>query len=96
MSDLVARNDIASGKRRLEDLIQSPVTLFAYPNGKAGRDYGPRHVEIVKSSGFEAAVATDPGAARADSDPFQLPRFTPWERDRLRFLLRIGQSRLGA
>ena len=94
MSDLAARNDIASGKRRLEDLLQAPVGLFAYPNGKAGQDYGPRHVEIVKSSGFEAAVATDAGAAHSGADLFQLPRFTPWERDRLRFLLRIGQSRL--
>ena len=95
MSERAARNDIANGKRELEQLLQAPVTLFAYPNGKAGRDYGPAHVEIVKSLGFAAAVATDWGVARAGAglDLFQLPRFTPWDRGRLAFLWRLRQNR---
>lgn len=95
MSDRAARNDIANGKRELEQLLQAPVTLFAYPNGKAGRDYGPAHVEIVKSLGFAAALATDWGVARpcAGLDLFQLPRFTPWDRGRLAFLWRLRQNR---
>lgn len=95
MSDRAARNDIANGKRELEQLLQAPVTLFAYPNGKAGRDYGPAHVEIVKSLGFTAALATDWGVARpgAGLDLFQLPRFTPWDRGRLAFLWRLRQNR---
>jgi peptidoglycan/xylan/chitin deacetylase (PgdA/CDA1 family) len=95
MSDRAARNDIANGKRQLEQLLQAPVTLFAYPNGKAGRDYGPAHVEIVKSLGFTAALATDWGVARpgAGLDLFQLPRFTPWDKGRLAFLWRLRQNR---
>ena len=95
MSDRAARNDIANGKRELEQLLQARVTLFAYPNGKAGRDYGPAHVEIVKSLGFTAALATDWGVARpgAGLDLFQLPRFTPWDRGRLAFLWRLRQNR---
>jgi peptidoglycan/xylan/chitin deacetylase (PgdA/CDA1 family) len=95
MSDRAARNDIANGKRELEQLLQAPVPLFAYPNGKAGRDYGPAHVEIVKSLGFTAALATDWGVARpgAGLDLFQLPRFTPWDRGRLAFLWRLRQNR---
>ncbi|MDC8756851.1 polysaccharide deacetylase family protein [Janthinobacterium fluminis] len=89
-----ARSDIADGKRRLEALIQAPLTLFAYPNGKAGRDYDGRHVAIVRALGFEAAVATDSGVARPGCDLFQLPRFTPWERNRLRFMLRMAQNML--
>jgi len=95
LSDRAARNDIANGKRELEQLLQAPVTLFAYPNGKAGRDYGPAHVEIVKSLGFTAALATDWGVARpgAGLDLFQLPRFTPWDKGRLAFLWRLRQNR---
>lgn len=95
LSDRAARNDIANGKRALEQLIQAPVTLFAYPNGKAGRDYGPAHVEIVKSLGFIGAVATDWGVARPGPglNLFQLPRFTPWDRGRLAFLWRLHQNR---
>lgn len=92
MSDSAARADIASGKRQLENLTGAPLRLFAYPNGKAGQDYGARHVEIVKGLGFEAAVATDWGAARPGADLFQLPRFTPWDRGTLRFLLRMGRN----
>lgn len=95
LSDRAARNDIANGKRELEQLLQAPVSLFAYPNGKAGRDYGPAHVAIVKSLGFTAALATDWGVARPGTglDLFQLPRFTPWDKGRLAFLWRLRQNR---
>ncbi|MET3133196.1 peptidoglycan/xylan/chitin deacetylase (PgdA/CDA1 family) [Oxalobacteraceae bacterium GrIS 1.11] len=92
LSDQVARAEIAHGKLTLENMIDAPLTLFAYPNGRAGQDYGPRHVEIVKALGFHAAVATDPGVARAGADLYQLPRFTPWDRSGIRFLLRMGQN----
>ena len=90
-----ARLDIANGKHQLEALIQAPVTVFAYPNGKAGRDYGAPHVAMVRSLGFQAAVATDWGVARpgAGLDLLQLPRFTPWDRGRLAFLWRLRQNR---
>ena len=95
LPDHAARRDIANGKHQLEDLIQAPVTLFAYPNGKAGRDYGTPHVAMVHSLGFKAAVATDWGVARpgAGLDLLQLPRFTPWDRGRLAFLWRLRQNR---
>ena len=90
-----ARLDIANGKHQLESLIQAPVTVFAYPNGKAGRDYGASHVAMVRGLGFKAAVATDWGVARpgAGLDVLQLPRFTPWDRGRLAFLWRLRQNR---
>ena len=95
LPDHAARLDIANGKHRLEELIQAPVTVFAYPNGKAGRDYGASHVAMVHSLGFKAAVATDWGVARpgAGLDLLQLPRFTPWDRGRLAFLWRLRQNR---
>lgn len=76
LQDEEARAEIVGGKRRLEEITGAPVTLFAYPNGKLGRDYGPQHVQLVKEAGFAAAVSTTPGVANRSSDLFQLPRFT--------------------
>ena len=47
---------------------------------------------MVKDIGFEAAVSTSWGAARPGGDLFQLPRFTPWDRGHLRFMLRLMQN----
>jgi len=58
-----ARAEIVGGKRQLEEIIGAPVTLFAYPSGKPGRDYGPRDVRLVKEAGFVAAVSTIGGVA---------------------------------
>ena len=94
LSDPAARVEIAHSRDRLEQIIQSAVPLFAYPNGKPGHDYGPQHVAMVRQLGFQAAVSTAWGAAGNAADRFQLPRFTPWDRSRLRFLLRMGQNML--
>lgn len=91
--DAEALADIAQGKAELEAITQRPVTLFAYPNGKPGADYLQRHVDMLSGCGFEAAFSTVAGTAYEGSDMLQLPRFTPWERDRPRFLLRLLAQR---
>lgn len=80
-----AEQEIAGSREFLQALLSEPVSLFAYPNGKPENDYRREHVEIVRRLGFKAAVSTAWGVARGDSDVFQLPRFTPWERPRWRF-----------
>jgi peptidoglycan/xylan/chitin deacetylase (PgdA/CDA1 family) len=89
-----ARAEIAHGKETLESVIRAPIHVFAYPNGKPGQDYLPDHVAMVKNLGFEAAVSTAWGAAKGGSDLYQLPRFTPWDRGRVRFTLRMAQNML--
>jgi peptidoglycan/xylan/chitin deacetylase (PgdA/CDA1 family) len=84
-----AEREIQDGKRRLEAITGKPIALFAYPNGKPVRDYGSEHVGMVKKLGFQAAVSTAWGAAHPASDPFQLPRFTPWDKMPARFALRL-------
>lgn len=84
-----ARAEIVGGKHRLEEITGAPVTLFAYPNGKPGQDYGPREVELVKKAGFSAAVSTRSGVAGRGSDVFQLPRFGPWDRNPRRLGARL-------
>jgi peptidoglycan/xylan/chitin deacetylase (PgdA/CDA1 family) len=93
LDDEEARAEIVGGRRRLEEIIEAPVTLFAYPNGKPGRDYGPRDVALVRKAGFAAAVSTAGGAAGRRSDLFQLPRFSPWEPNPRRLGLRLLLSR---
>jgi peptidoglycan/xylan/chitin deacetylase (PgdA/CDA1 family) len=90
--DVVARKEIADGREDLEGLTGGRVTLFAYPNGRPVRDYTAAHVQLVRELGFDAAVSTAWGIARRDSDLYQLPRFTPWDRDPLRFVVRFVQN----
>jgi peptidoglycan/xylan/chitin deacetylase (PgdA/CDA1 family) len=89
LTDEQAREEIGDSKRFLEQLLGERITVFAYPNGKPGEDYSPQSVEVVRSLGFDAAVSTQWGSSRMDDDPLQIKRFTPWDRTRLRFALRI-------
>lgn len=87
-----ARAEIAQGKAVLQDIVGEEVRVFAYPNGKPGRDYGPEHVAMVKELGFRAAVSTAWGAARTGRDLYQIPRFTPWDRRCWQYGLRLAQN----
>lgn len=89
LDESAARREIAESRARLEALLDERIGLFAYPNGKAGADYTARHAAIVKSLGFDAAVATNWGMCSQGSDFYQLPRFTPWDKTRSRFGLRM-------
>lgn len=92
--NVMAHAEIANGKEVLESIIRSPVRTFAYPNGKPGQDYLSDHVRMVRDLGFEAAVTTSQGAARNSSDLYQLPRFSPWDREKVRFTLRMARNML--
>ncbi len=84
-----AREEIANSKCHLEQLLGERISLFAYPNGKPGIDYQPEHAALAKELGFEAAVSTAWGTATISSDVHQIPRFTPWDKSRLRFGIRL-------
>ena len=88
------RAEIAGSKEFLESLLQERVGLFAYPNGQPTLDYRREDAEAIRSLGFDAAVTTASGVADADSDLMQLPRFTPWDRTRLRFGVRLFRNLL--
>jgi peptidoglycan/xylan/chitin deacetylase (PgdA/CDA1 family) len=90
-----ARAEIQAGRAALESLVGAPVTLFAYPNGKPGQDYDPTHVAMVRELGFSAALSTHRASADANSDLYQLPRFTPWGENPLRFGIDLARNNLG-
>jgi peptidoglycan/xylan/chitin deacetylase (PgdA/CDA1 family) len=89
MQERQAREEIAKGKARLEEIIGSRLRFFAYPNGVPGKDYSPVHTKMVAESGFEAAVSTKPGVSDRKSDRMQLSRFTPWDSTPSKFLIRL-------
>jgi peptidoglycan/xylan/chitin deacetylase (PgdA/CDA1 family) len=84
-----SEREMADSRDSLQRLLSAPVTLLAYPNGQPETDYRREHVAMARRLGFQAAVSTAWGVARGNSDLFQLPRFTPWERPRWRFGLSL-------
>lgn len=89
-----ARAEIGDCKAQLESIIGGEVQTFAYPNGRPGKDFGPEHVEMVRAAGYRTAVTTSIGAARSDTDPYQLPRFTPWGLSDERIAFQLGRNML--
>ena len=89
LSDDHANEEIRRSKSALEMLLGEPVGLFAYPNGKPGKDYLAKHAQLVRQAGFMAAVSTAPGVSSATTDQFQLPRFSPWDTNQLRYGVRM-------
>lgn len=73
-----AEIEIGESKRSLEAMLDAPVQVFAYPNGKPGQDYTAEHARLVEQLGFRGAVTTARGVAQTGDDLFQLPRYTPW------------------
>jgi peptidoglycan/xylan/chitin deacetylase (PgdA/CDA1 family) len=94
LPDAEARAEIAEGRERLQEVIGAPVSVFAYPNGRPGEDYDARHVEMVRQMGFAGAVSTSPRVALRTDDAFELPRFTPWDRNAARWVGRLLHQRL--
>lgn len=92
VSARAAEAEIGGCREALEALTAAPVRTFAYPNGRPTKDYGAEHVAIVRRCGYTAAVSTAWGAANRRGDPFQLPRFTPWDRTPLRFTARLAAN----
>ena len=84
-----AKQEISDSKEMLQEITGNSISLFAYPNGKPGQDYKKDHVEMVKDLGFIAAVSTAWGVGSVRSDIFQLPRFTPWDTNSRKFMLRL-------
>lgn len=89
LDDATSRAEIQGSKDRLEQLLGERVGLFAYPNGKPGEDYSPANAELVRGLDFDAAVSTAWGTSRCGDDLMQIRRFTPWDRSRARFGMRM-------
>lgn len=92
LDDQAAEDEIVANRAHLTQILGHSPRFFAYPNGKPGMDYLARDVRIVRRAGYEAAFTTSSGSIGKESDRFELPRFTPWERTPTRFSLRLAQN----
>lgn len=89
LTDDEALQEIQGSKVFLENLLGERVGLFAYPNGKPGEDYSSQTVSIARQLDFDAAVSTSWGTTKMGDDLFQIRRFTPWDRSKFRYGLRL-------
>ena len=84
--------EVEQGKKEVESIVDKAVIHFAYPNGKPGKDYLAGQTSIVSHGGFKTAVSTQWGLATPQSDIFQLPRFSPWDKKPSAFMFRLLYS----
>lgn len=91
-SDVDALREIGGAKESLESIIKGRVASFAYPNGLADRDFIERDVHLVKSCGYRSAVITGGGVVNAQTDPYLLPRFTPWGPGAFRMAWQVSEN----
>jgi peptidoglycan/xylan/chitin deacetylase (PgdA/CDA1 family) len=75
-----ARDELVTSKRRLEEEIGAPVTMFSYPNGGAERYLTPAVQQAVRDAGYTAATTSRNAFAGPGSDLFALERVEVEER----------------
>jgi peptidoglycan/xylan/chitin deacetylase (PgdA/CDA1 family) len=92
VDDRRATDEIRKSRDWLTHATGQSPTSFAYPNGRPGVDFDARHCDMVQGAGFTCAVSTAWGCAVRSSNRMALPRFTPWERTRDGFVMRLAKT----
>jgi peptidoglycan/xylan/chitin deacetylase (PgdA/CDA1 family) len=64
--------EVSESKRRLEELLERPVTSFAYPYGAHDRQVR----EAVIAAGFDSAAAVKNAISHREDDPWAIARWT--------------------
>jgi peptidoglycan/xylan/chitin deacetylase (PgdA/CDA1 family) len=68
-------DELFGAKERLEEHLSHKVTSFCYPNGGFGKDYLPKHREMLQAAGYDCAFSTNRGLFINGIDhPFSIPR----------------------
>ena len=92
----VVMQELTESKKRLEEILGHPVTLFSYPAGGVT----PEVESLVEAAGYEGAVTTNHGQSR--HDPYALHRIKASESGRNLFnfwlktsgLYHLGKKRI--
>ncbi|MDQ6784368.1 MAG: polysaccharide deacetylase family protein [Actinomycetota bacterium] len=74
VSESDVRAEVNGSKGELQDLIQEPVTLFAYPYGH----HDPSARNAVEEAGYQCAYTFLNGRVTPGTDLFRLPRLNMW------------------
>jgi peptidoglycan/xylan/chitin deacetylase (PgdA/CDA1 family) len=73
-------NEVGESKRQLEQIVQKPVKVFAYPFGH--REYfDERVIDAVRQAGFSSACTTIYGSVDESDDIYQLKRIPMFNHD---------------
>jgi peptidoglycan/xylan/chitin deacetylase (PgdA/CDA1 family) len=81
--------EIRESRLALEEILQEPVTGFAYPYGTV-TDYSRETKRAARAAGLRYACANRPGRVGRHSDPLELPRFIVRNWDGDEFERRLG------
>lgn len=93
LTDEECLHELAESKQQLEQMIEQPVTSFAYPFGI----YSQRDVELAKQAGYQNAVTTKEGIDAQQPDFMQLQRIKISGKDSMfavKCRLKLGQRGL--
>jgi len=85
--------EISECKRRIEEEVQLPVSHFAYPNGRE-EDFGAWNKDLIRRTGYLAAVTTIWGVNYRSTDPMELRRGGPWESSAASFAYKLDWYQL--
>jgi peptidoglycan/xylan/chitin deacetylase (PgdA/CDA1 family) len=72
MSEADQRDQLATSKNDLAEMLGAPVTTLAYPHGA----FSDLTVRIARELSFKIACTTAGNATRATRDPLRLPRIS--------------------
>jgi peptidoglycan/xylan/chitin deacetylase (PgdA/CDA1 family) len=70
LPEAAQRDEIRRSKADLEEILNRPVTSFAYPHGA----YTEQTLAIVRETGLTCACSSDTDAVWRDANVFRLPR----------------------
>lgn len=70
-------NELSESKARIEEILNTPVPHFCYPNGHS-EDFTPEHKSMLRKLGYRTACTTIEGTntINSDTDLFELKRFS--------------------
>lgn len=77
LGDARLREEVVDSRKELQDLLDDPITSFAYPFG----DHDDRVVEAVRQAGYRTACVTRSGWGRVDDDPLRIRRIAVFASD---------------
>lgn len=82
------QRELANSKETLEQHLQIPITLFAYPNGKEN-DFGESVKELVRAAGYRAALTTVSELNGEGFEQFEIRRISPWKEQLSLFAVKL-------
>jgi peptidoglycan/xylan/chitin deacetylase (PgdA/CDA1 family) len=82
--------EVRQSQAELSSELGTTITSFAYPNGRVS-DYNDEVKSALKRCGYTCAVTARPGFNTGSTDPLELRRQRPWQKEielfRLSFML---------